>query len=237
LVSQLFLWGNAMKLCHAIRCGLCGPVFVLALVGCGAAPSDVSPTGGSSLSGPASPTDAESPAGEGATTPPSEGAGPEQPQQGEEKGPAIPVASLPIGGSVTLPGRDPVCASVSLRVTPPSAVSAEVTGVRIEPALFEVADSGCGSDDGPLCRDASFTFTSSRTSCVVPVRATGPAGSEASLILDGTARCPAGQEASCQRFLAAGQNDSVQLFGPEEAADTSSDGEQSGESGSSSSGG
>jgi hypothetical protein len=211
-----------MKLTRRVRRGCCIAVLALPLTGCGTA---TPPEGGSS---PGTGSATVLPTGETATAPPSEGAGPEEPQQGEDKGPAFPIASLPIGGSVTLPGREPECAQVSLKADLPRAVSVAVTGAHIDSALFEVADSGCGGGDGPLCRDSSFTFTIDRTECVVPVRATGPVDSEAHLILDGVASCPAGQETSCQDFVSDGQHGSVELFGPEQSEGGSPEEESTG---------
>ncbi|MEN3361179.1 MAG: hypothetical protein V7637_5161 [Mycobacteriales bacterium] len=195
-----------------VRHGSWTAVLALLLTGCGtAAPPDQDPAARPDA-GSATESSAVPPTGEITSPPAAEGSGPEKPQQGGGGGPAIPVASLPIGGAEEPPNRDPFCAGVSFLADLPAGVSVSVTSIRIEPAFFVLSASGC--DRGPLCGDASFAFTGDAGGCFVPVQATGPAGETAQLILDGEVRCPAGQDEACGRFVGGAQHGSVPLQVP-----------------------
>jgi hypothetical protein len=199
-------------------------MLALLLVGCGtSAPPDED-----SNTGAGSPTELSTvpPTGEVTGLPAPEGSGPEKPQQGGGGGLALPVPSLPVGGAVQPPDREPFCAPVGLIANLPAAVSISVKSksIHVGPA-FTLLDSGGGC--GRLCRDG-FTFTSEQTTCFVPVKATGSSGETASLVLDGEVRCPAGQDEACRRFVDADQHGAVELTVPSldepEPPDTASTG-------------
>ncbi|MFG1606110.1 hypothetical protein [Actinoplanes sp. NPDC049265] len=141
----------------------------------------------------AAPASVPAPEGVDAEPPAPEGNGPEAPAPALEGLPAVPIASLPVGG--VGPDEDGCTGATWLSPSLRTGVSVKITDVRIDPKdQFELSGSGC---DGPICRP-SFTFTVDRQSCRVAATAVGPAGAHASVILDGDARCSAERKAWCE---------------------------------------
>jgi len=206
-----------MTMARIVRFAALAGVLGLLLAGCGGQPGvEAGPASDSSATeGGATPPAEETGAPNG-SSPPVEGSGPEAPQPRGEGDPAIPVPSLPIGGDTVQPeDRAPVCATASWLTTAiPPGVSVSVTAVRIEPAYFATADSGCAGDN-PRCTD-SFAFTADHDSCDVPVVATGPPDQTAQLVLAGDARCPSDQRGYCLGLTEDGEDDNVALVTPSE---------------------
>ena len=176
-----------------------GLVAMLAIAGCGSTDSDAQPE--PTLAG----LDTSSPATETEGPPPDPGGG----------GASVSLPSAPVGGQSEQPGDDPAfqCLGVSWLAgddaTIPDGASVALGDFSFDPAVFDVAESGC-EDQGPHC--SGFAFTASELSCSLPLQWNGtefsPDVFEASANVAATATCDE-ESPECTEFLVAVTNQSA----------------------------
>jgi hypothetical protein len=183
----------------------CALLVVLGLLVTGCATETSNPatgSGGSSADSSSAATDSE---------PATESTGPEPPESSRNGGPAITVASLPIGGSPDVDGAQQ-CGDVNWlgqKPLPPGvAVSVEQIGLDRE-GIFQFGGEACRNSGRPTC-STSWMWTSTQTSgCSVPVvQIVDPESpQEVTLILSGTVRCA--DISACKQALSGQEGSSV----------------------------
>ena len=173
---------NALHI--AARCALAVVLAVL-VAGCSNSATD-----SSSSSATSSP---ESSASQIDSTPPGETTGPESPQPTQNGGPAISVASLPIGGNSGNDGEAQQCAEVNwLGTNPiPHDVSISIDAIGLDPTgVFTFGGDGC--DPGtPPCTTSWTWAAGTAAQCVVAVTQVvdPPQDVDVQLVMQGTVHC------------------------------------------------
>ena len=129
-------------------------------------------------------------------------------------GTSVSLPSAPVGGQSEAPGDDQAfqCLSVNWLAgddaTIPEGATVALGDFSFDPAVFDVAGSGC-EDQGPHCN--GFSFSASELSCSLPLQYNGGEFSadtfEAAANVSGEASCD-GDSSECGAFLAAVVNQS-----------------------------
>lgn len=128
---------------------------------------------------------------EAASTPAVEGTGAESPQQPNNGGPTISVASLPVGGDTDTDGARQ-CAHVRLITHDqlPARVSISIDSIRLSrEGIFSIGGDLCGSDRSP-CAGYSWTTDTAGGECTVDVTQIKDSTETVTLVLAGTVHCP-----------------------------------------------
>jgi hypothetical protein len=190
-----------------VRCGALALIAPLFIVACGSSASNS--TSASSGAGLATTTSSDGASSENVASPAAEGTGLETPQPKQNGGPAIAVASLPIGGNVDVDGAQQ-CAHVNwLGPQPiPDGIVISLDGVGLDPAgVFRFGGSLC-SADRPVCTPAwSWTPSTADVECLIPVTQVVDSGSPVALLLAGTVHCAS--ESACRQFVNALGNQQI----------------------------
>ncbi len=169
---------NALHI--AARCALAVVLAVL-VAGCSDSATD------------SSSTSADTPTTEVDFVPPTETTGPESPQPSQNGGPAISVASLPIGGNSGNDGEAQQCAEVNwLGTNPiPHDVSISVDAIGLDPTgVFTFGGDGCNPGT-PACTTSWTWAAGAAAQCVVAVTQVvdPPQDVDVQLVMKGTVHC------------------------------------------------
>jgi hypothetical protein len=130
-------------------------------------------------------------ASETASTPAVEGTGVESPQQPNNGGPTISVASLPVGGDIDSDGALQ-CAHVNLITNNqlPKWVSISIDSIGLSPeGIFRLGGDLCNPADPP-CAGYSWTAGTAGRECAVDVTQIKDSTETVKLVLSATVHCP-----------------------------------------------
>ncbi len=146
------------------------------------------------------------------STPATEGSGPETPQARQNGGPAISVASLPVGGNVDGDAARR-CIHVNWLGTKPIPhdVSVSLDGAALDPdGVFDLSAGGCAQPNDPPC-GTSWTWSSNTadTSCQIAATQVVNSDQTVTLVLAGTVHCAS--EQACESFVGQFGTDRIQF--------------------------
>ncbi|MGX7680255.1 hypothetical protein ACSMXN_15285 [Jatrophihabitans sp. DSM 45814] len=181
-----------MNAARRIRGGAVLAVLIILLAGCGTKATDSTTSAGSAVDANVTADD---------TTPATEGAGPEVPQQSQQSGPSISLASLPVGGGAV--GDDSgaqQCVEVNWvgsKPIPPG-INIALDGFRTLPSgIFQIGGNACPPDK-PSCNSWHWAQDTQDIACVAAGTQIADAVGDVTLIVSATVECA--DQNSCASF-------------------------------------